>query len=976
MRLLRPLLQILMAIAWLGVVPFSHATSGDSAPFPLDTRNYDDSTPLFSVDTRAPDVIANTGIIDSGGTSFTISMEMLKVTGGGPITFTLVTAPVHGKLLLSGTEQGAGATFTQAQIDSGSLSYQRGAGDPLSDTFEVAAMDDDAGPLGGNLTFAVAGIPGASGSLFLVDTRNYTESADSTVHTDRRAHLTADTVPGSLRQAIANAAAGETVDFDDSLSGETVELDGAALVIKKAVRIEGSALAAGVTVDAGTGANRVFDVISGGALELEALTLKGGEAGTGRGGAIYGQTGSSVIVKRCTLTNHHALEGGAIFTLGPLLIENSTLTGNSGGYGGAVQCLGTPSSITCSTIAGNSATNGGGIYNKNTTLTLTNSIVAENGGEDIRNEMAHLSYAGANLVQSVILDADSGITGSLPLTVPPLLAPLGDYGGPTQTMAVLHESPAINAAGGNVPLTDQRGFARDDGAPDIGAYEFYVNASAGYVSWERGVTASPPAPKTHWLPVNDEDRDQSSNFAEYVGGDGPDMSAEFLAGEPNIYRDGNDRYFETKVRLRRDDSDLSFAVEFKADDGSPWATQALTTDGTDWILAAGRLEIPASGSTGPSGRPGVDVVHFRDTVAIAAGLAGMMRIRVSDRHGNVASTDLEGFYGSACLSGSDTALAQPFQRRPVFRGAAAAGASGVDRIKPAFLLPSQRLIPDVFANHFVRGLGGAGAGHFYRILGNTDLEVILEISPGEVPAFAVGQAFEIVPYWTLSTLFQSDMNPAVHDSSGDSVFGRRTTLMLSNITSTGTNLGAGGIYYRPESDTWKVAFDHDPSSSVGDNADGVGIEPDAYFTVRHRPVSDLTTLGICYGSVSPAALRVPISTLAGDSQDNPVGLGNGFSTTLEDLALRADSAFVDSLGTGIFARRDTLLVYDNALAAQLKVASAIYYYFDDGGGNTWWEAKSNTAVVAAETIFPPGSVGVWRATSSDGITRYWMRPQN
>jgi uncharacterized protein (TIGR02597 family) len=201
-------------------------------------------------------------------------------------------------------------------------------------------------------------------------------------------------------------------------------------------------------------------------------------------------------------------------------------------------------------------------------------------------------------------------------------------------------------------------------------------------------------------------------------------------------------------------------------------------------------------------------------------------------------------------------------------------------------------------------------------------------------------------------------------------------LMLSNITSTGTNLGAGGIYYRPASDTWKVAFDHDPSSAVGDNADGVGIEPDAYFTVRHRQTSDPTTLCICYGSVSSAPLRVPISTLASDSQDNPVGLGNGFSTTLKDLALRADSTFVDSLGTGIFARRDTLLVYDNALAAQLKVASAIYYYFDDAGGNTWWEAKTNTAVDADQTIFPPGSVGVWRATSSDGVTRYWMRPLN
>jgi uncharacterized protein (TIGR02597 family) len=863
-------------------------------------------------------------------------------------------------------------------------------------------MDDDAGLLGGNLSFAVAGIPGASGSLFLVDTRNYTDSGDSTVHTDKRAYLTADTVPGSLRQAIANAAAGETVDFDAGLSGGTITLGGSQLLIAKDLTVDASALPAGITIS-GNDSSRLFEVASGTSSALVDLTLTGGNgvglSQSGGGGAVMNQ--GELTLSGCTLSGNAAVfgGGGAVFSFGSsskLTMNQSTVSGNIASFGGGF-LLRNSSLVTFEhcTISGNTGITGTGgiVLESSASLTLRNSLLAANelngfpissdiGGSggvvtlDGSNIIGGQSPVYANAMPVGIPSATGNYVGTEANPVAPMLAPLGDYGGPTQTMALRAGSLAINAAGASALTTDQRGFARDDGAPDIGAHEFYVNASAGYVSWERGVTASPPAPKTHWLPVNDEDRDQSSNFAEYVGGDGPDMSAEFLAGEPNIYRDGNDRYFETKVRLRRDDSDLSFAVEFKADDGSPWATQALTTDGTDWILAAGRLEIPASGSTGPSGRPGVDVVHFRDTVAIAAGLAGMMRIRVSDRHGNVASTDLEGFYGSACPSGSDTALAQPFQRRPVFRGAAAAEASGVDRIKPAFLLPSQRLIPDVFANHFVRGLGGAGAGHFYRILGNTDLEVILEISPGEVPAFAVGQAFEIVPYWTLSTLFQSDMNPAVHDSSGDSVFGRRTTLMLSNITSTGTNLGAGGIYYRPESDTWKVAFDHDPSSSVGDNADGVGIEPDAYFTVRHRPVSDLTTLGICYGSVSPAALRVPISTLAGDSQDNPVGLGNGFSTTLEDLALRADSAFVDSLGTGIFARRDTLLVYDNALAAQLKVASAIYYYFDDGGGNTWWEAKSNTAVVAAETIFPPGSVGVWRATSSDGITRYWMRPQN
>jgi hypothetical protein len=54
----------------------------------------------------------------------------------------------------------------------------------------------------------------------------------------------------------------------------------------------------------------------------------------------------------------------------------------------------------------------------------------------------------------------------------PGLAPLGDYGGPTQTIALLPGSPAIDAgtSGPGIPATDQRGEPRH-GAPDIGAFE-------------------------------------------------------------------------------------------------------------------------------------------------------------------------------------------------------------------------------------------------------------------------------------------------------------------------------------------------------------------------------------------------------------------------------------------------------------------------------------------------------------------------
>jgi hypothetical protein len=64
------------------------------------------------------------------------------------------------------------------------------------------------------------------------------------------------------------------------------------------------------------------------------------------------------------------------------------------------------------------------------------------------------------------------VVGDLP-NVDPLLGPLEDNGGPTDTHSLLAGSPAISA--GNLPsctAVDQRGATRgSDGACDIGAYE-------------------------------------------------------------------------------------------------------------------------------------------------------------------------------------------------------------------------------------------------------------------------------------------------------------------------------------------------------------------------------------------------------------------------------------------------------------------------------------------------------------------------
>ena len=67
----------------------------------------------------------------------------------------------------------------------------------------------------------------------------------------------------------------------------------------------------------------------------------------------------------------------------------------------------------------------------------------------------------------------SDLTGTVASPLNALLAPLGNYGGPTQTMALLPGSPAIDAgasSGGNILPTDQRGLSRV-GNTDIGAFE-------------------------------------------------------------------------------------------------------------------------------------------------------------------------------------------------------------------------------------------------------------------------------------------------------------------------------------------------------------------------------------------------------------------------------------------------------------------------------------------------------------------------
>ena len=134
------------------------------------------------------------------------------------------------------------------------------------------------------------------------------------------------------------------------------------------------------------------------------------------------------------------------------------------------------------TIVGNLSRYGGGVDN-NGSATLANTIIAGNGADGSGPDFCGTvtTDLGYNLVQDTT--GSRGFTGPHDvLGLNPLLGSLGNYGGPTQTIALLAASPAINAgsvalavaASGNPLTTDQRGTGYPriiNNTVDVGAFE-------------------------------------------------------------------------------------------------------------------------------------------------------------------------------------------------------------------------------------------------------------------------------------------------------------------------------------------------------------------------------------------------------------------------------------------------------------------------------------------------------------------------
>lgn len=341
----------------------------------------------------------------------------------------------------------------------------------------------------------------------------------------------------TLREAITNAntnsetssgdcAAGTDNDTISFSLGGTIPL-GSTLIISDIAGLSIDGLNQNITLN-GNNAIRVLQINPSANLTLKNLTVSNGAAsgggfagsGIGGGGGIYNQFGN-LTIDRCTFTGNTSKgNGGAIANYGDntaaipngnLVITNSTFTNNNASFGGAI--LNSHGKIWSShlTVVGNSAVTpacpagffctlsineGGGISNPFLSgahlqpdfLNLENSIIAGNQNIIKRTNLpdltspsdihGYVTSGSSNLIgapNGIFLGLQNGVNNNVVgIDVNTVLNTiLTNNGGPTQTLALLAGSPAIDSALAiNCSATDQRGVTRPQGPGcDIGAFE-------------------------------------------------------------------------------------------------------------------------------------------------------------------------------------------------------------------------------------------------------------------------------------------------------------------------------------------------------------------------------------------------------------------------------------------------------------------------------------------------------------------------
>ena len=391
-------------------------------------------------------------------------------------------------------------------------------------------------------------------------------------------HIVDSTVMSTISDSVISnnvGAPGGEID-----NGAGVAIGGAGQLTMERTEVSGNTTSSGNTA----GAIALSSVLDSAFLIVLDSTISGNSnsGATGvRTAGVQHSFGGTVTISGSTFVDNTGIR---VIEVGPgMSIVNSTISGNTANN--AIS-IGDDDDLTLlfSTVTAN--TGGGLNMFGDPAVTVGASVVAGNSGTDIftiPNFNGVFVSEGFNVV-GVVVDVTPGnvatpsAVGDVVGVVDPLLGPLADNGGSTDTHALLAGSPAIDRVTGVVSedeVVDQRGEVRPMGvAKDSGAFEASVSsAMCNGLLVDVNIASG-------GVPTSGDDVILGTSGADVIDG---------LGGDDTICGEGGD-----DMILTGDGDDWV--------DGGPGADTILGQDGDDIIFGGGGGDLI-------SGNAGNDVLH-------------------------------------------------------------------------------------------------------------------------------------------------------------------------------------------------------------------------------------------------------------------------------------------------------------------------------------------------------------------------------
>jgi uncharacterized protein (TIGR02597 family) len=354
-------------------------------------------------------------------------------------------------------------------------------------------------------------------------------------------------------------------------------------------------------------------------------------------------------------------------------------------------------------------------------------------------------------------------------------------------------------------------------------------------------------------------------------------------------------------------------------------------------------------------------VRFRRAI-LAAGLLAVPGALCAQ---NIVSTDPVGAVILNFQGSSDTLVSLPLHQ-PVALEATVSGVTGnvvgLD-LSGSTLTANQYVYQGSdTSTYYAQFITGNREGYYYTVTAN-DVNGNFSLNTTTDASFSgnvnIGDSVQIIPYWTLNTLFANGNGTLPSSSFGASL--RQSEVLFPDTTDSGTNLAFNGIYYYYNG-TLSGGAGWRQSGVTGTIVNDLIVPPNTAFLVRLNEATNTTTTLV--GSVPMSGFATPLSTLSPNTQQDIVlGVAVPSNVTLAQSNLTA--VFTPSTSFGAALRKDQLFVYNNAASGQNKAFTTIYYYYDGTGGTAGWRLSGDTSDIQDNTtVFQPGNGYMIRKTAT------------